>query len=69
MCIRDRAHKILDEVRGMPAADKEVLVHALMAVGQIALDHPEIEEIDINPLILRGAKPIAVDGLIVLSGV
>ena len=64
-----RAHKILDEVRGMPAADKEVLVHALMAVGQIALDHPEIEEIDINPLILRGAKPIAVDGLIVLSGV
>ena len=30
---------------------------------------PEIEEIDINPLILRGAKPIAVDGLIVLSGV
>ena len=53
----------------MPAADKEVLVHALMAVGQIALDHPEIEEIDINPLILRGAKPIAVDGLIVLSGV
>lgn len=64
-----RAYKILDEVRGLPSADKEVLVHALMAVGQIALDHPEIEEIDINPLILRGAKPIAVDGLIVLSGV
>lgn len=64
-----RAFKILNEVRGMPSANKEILVHALMAVGQIALDHPEIEEIDINPLILRGAKPIAVDGLIVLSRV
>jgi len=63
-----RAHKILDEVRGMPAADREILTHALMAVGQIALDHPEIAEIDINPLILRGAKPVAVDGLIVLTG-
>ena len=63
-----RAHKILDEVRGMPAADREILTHALMAVGQIALDHPEIAEIDINPLILRGAKPVAVDGLIILTG-
>ena len=63
-----RAHKILDEVRGMPAADREILTHALMAVGQIAIDHPEIAEIDINPLILRGAKPVAVDGLIVLTG-
>ncbi|MEK9683867.1 MAG: acetate--CoA ligase family protein [Rhodospirillaceae bacterium] len=64
-----KAHKILGEVRGMPAADRETLVHALMAVGQIAIDHPQIAEIDINPLILRGAKPIAVDGLIVLSEV
>jgi len=38
-----------------------------MAVGQIAIDHVDIEEIDINPLIIKGAKPIAVDALIVLS--
>tara|TARA_A100001037_G_scaffold29651_1_gene23482 strand:- start:2862 stop:3575 length:714 start_codon:yes stop_codon:yes gene_type:complete len=62
-----RGAKILDEVRGMPAVDRDILCHALMAVGQIALDHPNIEEIDINPLIIRGAKPIAVDALIVLS--
>jgi succinyl-CoA synthetase beta subunit len=62
-----RGHKILDAVRGMPAVDKDILSRALMAVSQIALDHPEIAEIDINPLIIAGKKPIAVDGLIVLA--
>lgn len=62
-----RAHKILDAVRGMPKVDQDILSTALMAVGQIALDHPEIAEIDINPLIIRGNKPIAVDALVVLT--
>tara|TARA_Y100001960_G_scaffold331149_1_gene427245 strand:- start:1398 stop:2111 length:714 start_codon:yes stop_codon:yes gene_type:complete len=62
-----RGTKILEKVRGMPAVDRDILCHALMAVGQIALDHPYIEEIDINPLIIRGTRPIAVDALIVLS--
>jgi hypothetical protein len=62
-----RGHRILDAVRGMPAVDAEVLSHALMAVSRIALDHPDIAEIDINPLIVRGAKPVAVDALVVLT--
>ena len=64
-----RGSKILESVRGMPAVDRDILCHALMAVGQIAIDHVDIEEIDINPLIIKGAKPIAVDALIVLSDV
>jgi acetyl-CoA synthetase (ADP-forming) len=62
-----RGHRILDAIRGMPAVDRDVLSHTLMAVGQIALDYPEIAEIDINPLIVRGAKPVAVDALLVLT--
>ena len=62
-----RGSKILESVRGMPAVDRDILCHALMAVGQIAIDHSDIEEIDINPLIIKGSKPIAVDALIVLS--
>jgi len=62
-----RGHRILDAVRGLPAVDRDLLGNALTAVGRIALDHPEIAEIDINPLIVRGAKPIAVDALIVLA--
>lgn len=62
-----RAHGILDAVRGMPAVDTEVLGRTLIAVGRIALDHPEIAEIDVNPLIVRGARPVAVDALMVLG--
>ncbi|MBB42827.1 MAG: carboxylate--amine ligase [Rhodospirillaceae bacterium] len=62
-----RAKKILNEIRGLPAANREILTHTLMAVGQIALDHPDIAEIDINPMIIRGAKAVAVDGLIMFS--
>ena len=62
-----RGYKILDAVRGMPAVDKSVLSSALLAVSKIALDHPEIAEIDINPLIISGNRPIAVDGLVVLT--
>ena len=62
-----RAHRVLDAVRGMKAVDVDSLCHILMAVGQIGLDHPDIAEIDINPLIVRDDKPIAVDALIVLS--
>lgn len=62
-----RAHRILDAVRGMPAVDCEALSRALVAVGRIALDHHEIAEIDINPLIIRGSRPVAVDALVVLG--
>lgn len=62
-----RAAKVLGEVRGMPAADRDALAASLVAVGRIALDFPEIAEIDINPLILRGRKAVAVDALMVLS--
>ena len=59
--------KILDAIRGEPAADRETLADILTAVGQIGLDHEHIKEIDINPLILMGGKPIAVDALIVFE--
>ena len=62
-----RGHRILDAVRGMPAVDRDVVTHCLMAVGKLALDHPDIAEIDINPLIVRGDKPVAVDALVVLG--
>lgn len=63
-----RGRRILEAVRGMKAVDTESLSHSLMAVGQIALDHPEIAEIDVNPLIVQDDRPVAVDALIVLHG-
>lgn len=62
-----KSKKILDAVRGMEAVDRETLADILMAVGQIGLDHDEVQEIDINPLKIRNGKPVAVDALVVLK--
>ena len=62
-----RAAHILDAVRGMARVDKAALARAIVGVGKAATDNPEIAEIDINPLIINGSKPIAVDGLVILK--
>jgi acetyl-CoA synthetase (ADP-forming) len=62
-----KGHKILENVRGMPAADLEELSEILIRVGEIGLDNDAIKEIDVNPLILSGSQPVAVDALVVLS--
>jgi acetyl-CoA synthetase (ADP-forming) len=51
----------------MPAADMDLLCDILVKVGEIGLENESIQEIDINPMILSGAKPVAVDALIVLK--
>jgi acetyl-CoA synthetase (ADP-forming) len=62
-----KGRKILEAVRGMPAADTQALARILMQVGQIGLELDAVAEIDLNPVILSGARPVAVDALIVLK--
>ena len=62
-----RGHKILSGIRGLKPVDKEILSRGLQQLGQIALDHPQVREIDINPMIVRDGQPVAVDALIVLD--
>ena len=62
-----KGHKILGAVRGMPAVDANALVACLMAIGRIGMEREEIQAIDVNPLIIRGSKPVAVDALVILT--
>ncbi|MEE9610199.1 MAG: acetate--CoA ligase family protein [Desulfatiglandales bacterium] len=62
-----KAHKILDVTRGMEAVDREVLSEMLINVGRIGMENDSIKEIDINPVIISGSRPIAVDALVVLD--
>ncbi len=62
-----RGHKILDAVRGMEAVDTEALARILISVGRIGLENEQVKEVDINPLIVRGRIPLAVDALVVLE--
>lgn len=61
-----RARKILEPVRGMEAVDLDLLAASIIAVGNIGLHHEAVQEIDVNPLIVQGGRPVAVDALVVL---
>jgi len=62
-----RANQLLDEFRGMPKVNTEKLSQIIQALGNVALLHPEIAEIDLNPIIINGAEPVVADALIVLE--
>ncbi|MBI5116319.1 acetate--CoA ligase family protein [Candidatus Poribacteria bacterium] len=59
--------KILEAFRGEPPVDRDALAQILIAVGNIGLENDAVKEIDINPLIISGTKPVAVDALVVLG--
>jgi len=68
LMIRDiRGAKILDAVRGMEPADEELLADILINLGRIGMENDAVKEVDINPLILVGGRPVAVDSLVVLD--
>jgi acyl-CoA synthetase (NDP forming) len=62
-----KSQKLLGTFRGKPEVDGEVLARCLTALGQLAKDFPQVKEVDVNPMIVRGGKPIAVDSLVVLA--
>ncbi len=52
-----RAKALLGAFRGLPAVDRAALAAILQAVGFVALLHPEIAEIDLNPSSSRAHSP------------
>ncbi|HRZ25952.1 MAG TPA: acetate--CoA ligase family protein [Spirochaetota bacterium] len=61
-----RAGDLLGSFRGMPPVDRGALARLLVNLGRIGLEIQEISEIDINPLIIDGDSPVAVDALVIL---
>ena len=62
-----RASTLLEDFRGMPPVDRAALVAAIHAVARIAEDYPAVTELDVNPLIVDGTKPVAADALVILD--
>jgi len=62
-----RARGLLAEFRGLPAVDLPALAGILQAIGIIAHLHPEIAEIDLNPVIIAGSKPVVADALFIVA--
>ena len=57
----------LEPFRGEPGLDVEALVSILLGVARLALERADVLSVDVNPLVVRGAEPIAVDALVVLD--
>lgn len=63
---RLRVRRLLDGVRGAPAADIDAARDALMSVGQLAVElGPRLAALDVNPLVATPGGAVAVDVLVV----
>lgn len=61
-----RSSKLLGAFRGEAAADREKLIDTLIGISRIGMEHPDVREIDINPLLITPeGRPVAVDALVV----
>jgi succinyl-CoA synthetase beta subunit len=62
-----QAGKLLTGFRGQPVADLAAVVECIQRLGQLALDHPEIEESEVNPLLVfqDGQGALALDGRVI----
>ena len=59
---------VLDGVRGQPPADIAALRATILKVSQLVEQHPEIQELDLNPIFAYPDGVLAVDARIVVSG-
>jgi acetyltransferase len=48
-----KGYRLLDGFRGRPKADIEALEKAIVSLSDMAANHPEIKEMDINPLLVH----------------
>jgi acetate---CoA ligase (ADP-forming) len=63
---RTWAGRRLDGFRSIPAADKAAVQDALVRLSWLASEHPQIKEIEINPLRVLAKGAIAIDVRLVL---
>jgi|WetSurMetagenome_2_1015567.scaffolds.fasta_scaffold00038_39 acetyltransferase len=64
---KTKAYELLKGFRNVPPVDMKKVEEAMIKFSQMLIDHPEIKEVDINPLIPQGNDLIAVDARIILD--
>ncbi|HJS42511.1 MAG TPA: acetate--CoA ligase family protein [Gemmatimonadales bacterium] len=62
-----RGVALLDGVRGAPPVNFAALTDVLLRVSQLAIDHPEITELDVNPLLAFPDGVKAVDARVLVA--
>ena len=64
---RTRVSRVLKAYRDVPAADERAVALVLVKLAQLAADVPEIQQLDINPLLADRDGVVAVDARIAVA--
>ena len=62
-----RVSRLLAGYRDRPAADRGAIIAALLSISQLAIDHPAIVAVDINPLLVDDQGAIALDARVEIA--
>ncbi len=62
-----RAWTLLQGYRNRPPADMERLEEIIIRLSQLLIDFPQIAELDMNPVLIKDGKLVAVDARILVS--
>jgi acyl-CoA synthetase (NDP forming) len=62
-----KGYKILTGIRGENPKDVDALKHILAKLSEIAIDGPEINEIDLNPVIVHEKGASIVDSRMIIQ--
>ena len=63
-----KAKKVLDGVRGARPVDRQALVGLMLRISALVQSHPEITELDLNPVIAYPDGYAVVDARIIMAG-
>jgi acetate---CoA ligase (ADP-forming) subunit beta len=67
------AHEMLDELgaqallgafRGEPPVDREAVAEVVLGLSRVAVAEADLVAVDVNPLVIVGGRPLAVDALV-----
>ena len=67
MVVDVRAYPLLNGYRNTPAADVKAIVDLLLSVSKLVVEHPEIKELDLNPVMAYAHGTKTVDARIILE--
>jgi acetyltransferase len=67
MMEQTRAWTLLQGYRNRPPADMERLEEMIIRLSQMLIDFPQIAELDMNPVLIKDGKAVAVDARILVS--
>ena len=67
MVTKLKAYPLLTGYRNTPPADLNAIINVLMNTSKLVMDHPQIKELDFNPIMAYEKGAMTVDARIILE--